>query len=325
MTVSVGHILMNRDDHFRMSAYLQELTCYAGQAMVFEEASDFVAKYLQIAVDAKQIERVCHHYGERIEEQIQKAVEGAALLQRDGAQETYYVMVDGHMLLTREEGWKELKLGRVFKAKDRIEITASRRWIAESTYMAHLGEHDAFEKKMECLIDGLGKKVFVSDGAKWIWNWASGMYPQSLQILDYYHAKEHLCAFADFYFESPDRKNSWINTQEDLFFNDDVRKVIRNIRGLPKTRKRIIERERRAVVRYFQENTKRMFYKTYKTMGLMIGSGPIEAAHRHVIQQRMKRSGQRWTKAGLQQMANLRVIHKSNRWHTVVDMIRLAA
>ena len=60
-------------------------------------------------------------------------------------------------------------------------------------------------------------------------------------------------------------------------------------------------------------------------MGLLIGSAPIEAAHRHVIQQRMKRSGQCWTKSGLQQIANLRVVSKSNRWKEVEDMVSLAA
>jgi len=68
-----------------------------------------------------------------------------------------------------------------------------------------------------------------------------------------------------------------------------------------------------------------MRYKTYKAMELMIGSVPIEAAHRHLIQLRMKRSGQRWTKKGLRQIANLRVVHKSNEWNTVLDMINLAA
>jgi hypothetical protein len=68
-----------------------------------------------------------------------------------------------------------------------------------------------------------------------------------------------------------------------------------------------------------------MNYKTYKQMGLLIGSGPIEAAHRNVIQQRMKRSGQRWTKEGLQQIANLRVASKSNQWDSVVNMMKMAA
>ena len=68
-----------------------------------------------------------------------------------------------------------------------------------------------------------------------------------------------------------------------------------------------------------------MQYKTFKENNFLIGSGPIEAAHRNVIQQRMKLSGQRWTMKGAQQMANLRVVHKSKQWDKLTDLIKLAA
>ena len=61
---------------------------------------------------------------------------------------------------------------------------------------------------------------------------------------------------------------------------------------------------------------------TYKNKGLLIGSGPIESAHRNVIQKRLKLSGQRWTKYGVQTMASLRVAHKSNNWQQVVEIIK---
>ncbi|MBI4947030.1 MAG: hypothetical protein HY840_11595 [Bacteroidetes bacterium] len=101
--------------------------------------------------------------------------------------------------------------------------------------------------------------------------------------------------------------------------------MIKNISGLPKTGKRDAQRKRKELLQYYQSNLKRMNYKTYKQIGLLIGSGPIEPAHRHVIQQRMKRSGQRWTKNGLQQIANLRVASKSNLWDFVLNRIKMAA
>ncbi len=152
------------------------------------------------------------------------------------------------------------------------------------------------------------------------------MYPESLHILDYYHAKEHLCGFAETYFgENKTAKNAWIDEQERLLLHEDTSLVIKNISALPKTGKRDAQRKRKELLQYYRSNLKRMNYKTYKQMGLLIGSGPIEAAHRHVIQQRMKRSGQRWTKQGIQQMANLRVASKSNQWDSVVNMIKMAA
>ncbi len=68
-----------------------------------------------------------------------------------------------------------------------------------------------------------------------------------------------------------------------------------------------------------------MHYQTYLQQGYYIGSGAIEAAHRNVIQKRLKLSGQRWTPEGIQQVANLRVAYLSNQWELVRNAIRNAA
>jgi hypothetical protein len=293
--------------------------------MVFEEASAFMEKYLMLTVSGKQIERVCHYYGEKIEERIAGQVNEGKAVEVEDKTALHYVMVDGNMLLTREEKWKEMKVGRIFRPQDSVELSPKRGWIMRSQYAAHLGGHQPFEAKMERLIDGIPKKVFVCDGAPWIWEWVESVYPKSLQILDYYHAKQHLCDFADLYFKTSDERKQWLDKQEALLLNDDVEKVISNINALPKTGRRVVTAKKKSLLRYYKKNQKRMRYKTYKALELMIGSGPIEAAHRHLIQLRMKRSGQRWTKKGLQQIANLRVVHKSNEWNTVLDMVNLAA
>jgi hypothetical protein len=59
--------------------------------------------------------------------------------------------------------------------------------------------------------------------------------------------------------------------------------------------------------------------------GFLIGSGAIESAHRHVLQQRLKLSGQRWTKPGRQQIANLRFVYKSNERHKIKNIAEKAA
>jgi hypothetical protein len=70
---------------------------------------------------------------------------------------------------------------------------------------------------------------------------------------------------------------------------------------------------------YLEANRSRMQYGSFRNRGLLIGSGPMEAAHRTVIQCRMKRSGQRWTNPGAQAMLNLRVAAKSGRWQLVTN------
>ena len=54
---------------------------------------------------------------------------------------------------------------------------------------------------------------------------------------------------------------------------------------------------------------------------MLIGSGAIEAAHRDVIQKRLKLSGQRWTIKGAQQIINLRTYKKSNNWKQIKELI----
>lgn len=68
-----------------------------------------------------------------------------------------------------------------------------------------------------------------------------------------------------------------------------------------------------------------MLYQTYKMKGYIIGSGAIESAHRNVVQQRLKLSGQRWTIKGAQEIVNIRAYKKSNRWNELVDFIKNAA
>lgn len=166
--------------------------------------------------------------------------------------------------------------------------------------------------------------VFIADGAPWIWKWIEANYPEATQILDFYHAKEHLCGWAAMAIKDEKEKQRWIDEQSLLLLNNKVDTVMNNIAQwkvyAPKARA-----QRKILLAYYATHRNRMNYKTYKENNLMIGSGPIEAAHRHVIQQRMKLSGQRWTRKGAQQMANLRAVYRSNKWIDIIEMVKKAA
>lgn len=320
------HLIHSSGNNFRVSAYLQELMCYTGTELVFEEASQMIKKTKGIEVTAKQIERVCHFYGQRLEEEQSNNIENGAPLQAIADNtEPHYAMLDGAMVLTREEKWKEIKLGRIFKATDNIAISKNRNEVTKSVYVPHLGSHVEFLKKFEYYLDEKKFLIFIADGAPWIWNWVDATYPESVQILDFYHAKEHLHRFAQLYFKEQQQREQWTDHQTLSLLNNRVDQVITNIQRLPKIRCKIMEQSRKALIKYYQTNSKRMQYKTYKEKGLMIGSGPIEAAHRNVIQQRLKLSGQRWTVNGVQQVANLRAVSKSLQWNKIVEHVSQAA
>lgn len=299
-----------------------DIMCYSGQQKVFEEASGNIHKLLQIEVNAKQIERVCHHYGECIEQAQSKAIEEGATFDNPDKQRSY-VMVDGSMIFTREEGWKEIKLGRIFQKDSCIQINANRRMIETSQYVSHLGNHQDFTRKMEYYLDSIDEKIVIADGAKWIWNWVESIYPEAIQILDFFHAKEHLFNFAHLQFGDEAEKKQWTEEQTLLLLNDEVEQVIVHLKHIkPKKKTRTPLKQ---LITYYQTHKGRMKYKTFREKKLLIGSGPIESAHRNVIQQRLKLSGQRWTTKGAQQVANLRVMHKSNNWKMVLNLIRNAA
>lgn len=86
-----------------------------------------------------------------------------------------------------------------------------------------------------------------------------------------------------------------------------------------------MEKARADVVRYYENNQSRMHYKHYLQQGYLIGSGAIESAHRNVVQQRLKLSGQRWSIKGAQQIVNLRACKKSNQSNFVTQLIKSAA
>jgi hypothetical protein len=304
---------------FFISGFMTELMCHIGQQAVYEEASENMKRLTGTEVSGKQIERVCHYYGQKIEEEEQ----GLSLKEKETQyekNELHYVMMDGGMLLTREEGWKEMKLCRIF-AHDSIEqISKNRRQVSQSKYIGHLGSHHEFWGKVEQHTDYIQQKIIIADGARWIWKWAEEKCPEARQILDFYHAKEHLCQFAEEQFEVLKQKQDWIAWQSHRLLNNQIDDVIADLEAM-KPRGGTACKEKMSLIKYYQANRKRMQYKTYTENGWLIGSGPIEAAHRHVIQQRMKLSGQRWTLKGAQQLANLRMASKSNQWHRVYNAI----
>jgi len=322
ITVSKSHPMSIRPMGFHISPLLQEHMCRIGSKMVFSEASEEFWQFIEQDISDKQIERVCHCYGEKLEElDWNNAYSDAIQLKTNYPKEdTVYAMVDGSMLFTREEGWKEIKVGRVFGSSSMINISKNRTLLSDSVYTAHLGNASDFWERFSTEIPQSNQLVFINDGAKWIWKHIEECYPNSVQILDFFHCKEHIYQFTKDFFSNKDKQIKFAEQICDMLLDQQVSAALEKIRQLePKSTKRKSVKEK--LLKYLENNKKRINYGKYKKMGLLIGSGAIESAQRDVIQKRMKLSGQRWTKSGAQQIVNLRVHKKSNRWERVVDCI----
>ena len=67
----------------------------------------------------------------------------------DEKSQLHYAMLDGAMYLTREDKWKEAKMGRIFKSSSNVNISKERGIITDSQYVVHLGGHKDFLTKFE--------------------------------------------------------------------------------------------------------------------------------------------------------------------------------
>lgn len=303
---------------------MQELILATTAENQYSISKELLSKYLDIDITAMQLHRITTHYGEALGPVLEQT---ACLHPLSNKEECLYAMADGSMVLTREDNWKEVKLGRIFREKDCWQIAGKSNSIRSSQYVSHLGKSKIFTQKMDNILDSYGelreRLIFITDGAVWLKNWIEDAHPKAISILDFYHAKEYLCAFAKDYFSSNIERHIWIKKQETLLLESQTQQVIDEIYTLNKIRQLDTGIK---VIEYYSSNIKRMKYAYYKTIGKgLIGSGAIESAHKTVIQCRMKLSGQRWSKEGACKMLCLRTIKMNGQWEKVIDLVKNAA
>jgi hypothetical protein len=171
---------------------LQELLVYAGQMDCYERCNDELKKFIDIEVSASQVYLVTDCYGKAAESEVNIC----RLLEPVKKEEVLYVQAKGSMLLTRDEGWSEVKVGRMFASGSSIDPGGKASWIRHSQYVAHLGSSRDFTKQMNALIESYGRLgrrlVFIAGGGVWIRNWIADAFPEAVSILDYYYVCEHL-------------------------------------------------------------------------------------------------------------------------------------
>ena len=326
VTLKKDHVLCRGTRRFSMSERVRGILCSMGQSLVYGEVSEFIKELINIDVAPCQVQRLCTYYGGLMDPLIESGCEAVLpQIEVKGDKEDFtYVMVDGSMVFTREDKWREMKLGRIFSGSQVVDIQVNRREIIRSIYVSHLGSVNEFFPKLERYLVPYRNKVILGDGAKWIWNWAEDNYPGAVQILDYYHAKEKLVLFSKHQFKQEDDRLKWLKKQEEKLLDNQVDQVMDELRKCRSKNEQARITKQKAI-EYYIEHEDRMEYKTYREKGLLIGSGPIEAAHRSVIQQRMKLSGQKWSIKGANAMANLRCYKKGGAWKVIKNIIANAA
>lgn len=219
-----------------------------------------------------------------------------------------YAMVDGSMLFT-DAGWQEVKVGRIFQAPAGAPP-------GPSQYVAQRGPYGQFTQRFTQVLpaNGTAEQVFVTDGALWISNWLQTAYPHATHILDFYHVAEKLAAVA----LAAQAPPAWLEAQYARLWAGEsqlVEAAVANLGQRPPA-------QAAQLGTYLRTNRPRLRYDLFRQRGLLCGSGPVEAAHRTLLQVRLKRSGQRWSNGGLDRLVRLRTALKSPQKQLVLDLFK---
>lgn len=293
---------------------MQEKLVLLGAHQVFHEVPALIELLLGISVSESQVYRSVQAVSEVIADPYLPSAHLKQIQDQPNAQ--VYGMMDGSFLFT-DDGWKEIKVGRVFTATPPNSATSN--WdMGQSEYVAQRGHYEVFTEKFETLLppDSKCKKVFITDGACWITNWLTKAYPGSLQILDFFHVCEKLACVPQLAVCEKD----WFEKHKAFLLAGELDAICSSIRQLKRFE------GQPELLNYLGKNAFRMQYDEYRAKNFMISSGPIESAHRTVLQTRMKRSGQRWSEGGCDTMVKLRVAYRSGKASLITNaLIKQAA
>jgi hypothetical protein len=158
--------------------------------------------------------------------------------------------------------------------------------------------------------------VVLGDGAAWIWNLADELFPSATQIVDLYHAREHLHELANLAGRLlAGHRDDWLARRMEELDAGDIPALLTAGRNLKFTGS--LARERDNALHYFDTNAHRMHYQHFRALGMFIGSGTVEAGCKAIIGQRLKLSGMRWNIPGATSIATLRCQDASNRWEHI--------
>ena len=311
---------------------VRRLMAKAGQRGTFKEGRDDLRDFAEIDVTAKDVERVAEATGQEVEGWQSKQLSTILEANPETAPiPLLYVSYDGTgvpMVPWETEGRKgkqqngrsktrEVKLGCVF-TQTRVDGFPIRDE-ESTTYVGAIESSEEFGWRIygEALRRGLHsaqKVVVIADGARYNWEIASMHFPGCIEIVDLYHAREHLYHLCALLF--PEGSRSLMRLKLRCLTLLDAGKVDKIIKQGERLLPARGERRKQAQkeIAYFKGNASRMRYGEFRKQGLFVGSGVVEAGCKTIISKRLKQSGMQWTVRGANSIIALRSAFLSGRW-----------
>lgn len=203
------------------------------------------------------------------------------------------VALDGALVHIKKEGWKEVKVGAVFKvvvAEEREPQTDELQEVAHArdlSYVAHLGGPEILEEQVWAEARRRGWEqaqdtLVLSDGAAWIWNQAALHFGDSHQLVDWYHAKQHLVAAGQAVKSASELAcQRWLNSRETPLYQGQAARIADELlqaAAQQPEQAAVLERE----AGYFRDNQRRMNYLEMREKEWPIGSGMVESGAKQI-------------------------------------------
>lgn len=323
-----GHVPYDADSGLgegQLSSRLAAVVSLLAVETSFDQASQMVHELTGLRVDDNTIQRTAERAGKVLLDRNDRAIQ-QALEQRDPPPARVqparlYISADGTTAPT-VEGWREAKCGAVYW-EDPVEGH-------QCQYAARIEGCEDFGQRVwhlacQCGLRQAAEVIVLGDGAAWIWGQAQLRLSRATQILDWYHASEHvwLCA-NEVYGDGTPQAREWAESKLDVLYERGGQALLD-----------VLERSGRAraapskplegLIGYVTSNVARMDYPAYRAAGWAIGSGPVESACKRLVNGRLKGPGMKWTVSGADAILALRTAWFNGQWQEFWETLPLAA
>ncbi len=250
-----------------------------------------------------------------------------------GTNEYLLIEMDGSYVRSLTEGesgshWCEVKLGLLAKSTDFIsyinKLGEVEKKIGKRDYVCILGSYHEFKNHLYALYKQnyftYKNIVIISDGAEWIKSIKEIYFPESQQILDFFHLKENIAAFLnEIYADNSDKSKFILDAWCEKLLLGEYEDLLRTTQKYKdkKLRKGVVN-----IYNYLLNNKDIIDYPTYISKGYFIGSGGIESSNKTVVQSRLKISGAKWDRKNAQYILSLSAKLYSEKWFIVEDILK---
>lgn len=229
-----------------------------------------------------------------------------------------YIAVDGVMV--HREQWNEAKCVTCYwesqgKGQVRREARYAVRFESAEQFKAFV-----WSLAVQCGLESAVEVVLLGDGAAWIWEQVAGVLGEhTICITDWYHVMEHLWACGKvLHGQDTPQTTQWVKQRETLLWEGKYTQLLehldeerRRTRSLPK------HQAIKELMTYLGNQAGRIAYDRFRAAGYDIGSGRVESACKHVVANRMKRSGMIWSNDGAQELLSLRTAYLNGAWEKI--------